>query len=57
MSIGTEGGLFQKAGFSTVICGPGSIDQAHRPDEFIEVSEIEACEAFVRRLIDWAREA
>jgi acetylornithine deacetylase len=57
VSYCTEGGLFQKAGFSTVICGPGSIDQAHRPDEFIEASEIEACEAFVRRLIEWAREA
>jgi len=54
VSYCTEGGLFQKAGFSTVICGPGSIDQAHRPDEFIETSEIEACETFVRRLIDWA---
>ena len=55
VSYCTEGGLFQKAGFSTVICGPGSIDQAHRPDEFVETSEIEACEAFVHRLIEWAR--
>jgi acetylornithine deacetylase len=45
------------AGLSTVICGPGSIDQAHRPDEFIETSQIEACEDFVRRLIDWAATA
>jgi acetylornithine deacetylase len=50
----TEGGLFQQAGFSTVICGPGSIDQAHRPDEFIELTQVEACEAFLRKLIDWA---
>lgn len=54
VSFTTEGGHFQQAGFSTVVCGPGSIDQAHQPDEFIEISEIEACEAFVRRLIDWA---
>ncbi len=50
----TEGGLFQDAGFSTVICGPGSIDQAHQPDEFIELGQIEACEAFLRKLIAWA---
>jgi acetylornithine deacetylase len=50
----TEGGLFQEAGFSTVICGPGSIDQAHQPDEFIELAQIEACEAFLRKLIAWA---
>ncbi len=42
---------------STVICGPGSIDQAHKPDEFIEIAQIEACEDFVRRLIDWAATA
>ncbi len=52
----TEGGLFQEAGFSTVICGPGSIDQAHQPDEFIELAQIEACEAFLRKLIAWAAE-
>ncbi len=50
----TEGGLFQEAGFSTVICGPGSIDQAHRPDEFIELAQVDACEAFLRKLIAWA---
>ena len=50
----TEGGLFQEAGFSTVICGPGSIDQAHQPDEFIELAQIEACAAFLRKLIAWA---
>ncbi len=50
----TEGGLFQEAGFSTVICGPGSIDQAHRPDEFIELAQVDACEAFLRKLIGWA---
>ena len=57
VSYCTEGGLFQRAGLSTVICGPGSIDQAHRPDEFIETSQIAACEDFVRRLIDWAATA
>ncbi len=53
----TEGGLFQEAGFSTVICGPGSIDQAHQPDEFIELGQIKACEAFLRKLIAWASQS
>ncbi|MDX1574663.1 MAG: acetylornithine deacetylase [Kiloniellales bacterium] len=57
VSYCTEGGLFQRAGLSTVICGPGSIDQAHKPDEFIEISQIEACEDFLRRLIEWAATA
>ena len=57
VSYCTEGGLFQRAGMSTVICGPGSIDQAHKPDEFIEIAQIGACEQFVRRLIEWAATA
>lgn len=47
----TEGGLFQEAGIPAVICGPGSIDQAHRPDEFIEISQIDDCVTFVRALV------
>ncbi len=43
VSFGTEGGLFQKAGISTVVCGPGSIDQAHRPDEYVSVEQLDAC--------------
>jgi len=54
VAYGTEGGLFQEAGFSTVVCGPGSIDQAHRPDEFIELAQVEACTGFLRKLIEWA---
>lgn len=49
---GTEGGQFQQAGFSAVICGPGSIDQAHQPNEFIKLSEVDACIDFMGRLID-----
>jgi acetylornithine deacetylase len=45
-----EAGQFQGAGFSTVICGPGSIDQAHQPDEYVEISQIERGAAFMRRL-------
>jgi len=47
-----EAGQFQRAGFSTVICGPGSIDQAHQPDEFVEVAQMERGAAFMRRLIE-----
>ncbi len=52
VAYGTEAGLFQKAGYSTIVCGPGSIDQAHRPNEFIEIEQIEKCERFINRLID-----
>ena len=47
-----EAGQFQRAGFSTVICGPGSIDQAHQPNEYIELDQIDRCERFLRRLMD-----
>jgi acetylornithine deacetylase len=49
--FGTDGGHFQAAGLSTVVCGPGSIDQAHQPDEWIEVRELEACVGFLDRLL------
>ena len=52
VAYGTEAGQFQEAGIPTVICGPGSIRQAHQPNEYIELSEVRACEAFMRRLLD-----
>lgn len=55
VSYGTEAGLFQEAGIPSVVCGPGSIQQAHKPNEFIELSQIDACTAFMRRLIAHAR--
>jgi acetylornithine deacetylase len=54
VSFAAEAGLFQQAGFPAVICGPGSIDQAHQANEFIELDQVEACEVVLRRLIDWA---
>ncbi len=51
VSYAAEAGLFQRAGLPAVICGPGSIEQAHQPDEWIEVSQIEAGASFMRRLI------
>jgi acetylornithine deacetylase len=53
VSYATEAGLFQQAGIASIICGPGSIEQAHKPDEFIAASELEACLAFMRRLGDY----
>ena len=47
VSFGTEAGLFQEIGISTVVCGPGSIEQAHKIDEFIELSEIKKCLFFL----------
>jgi acetylornithine deacetylase len=52
VSYGTEGGLFQQAGIPTIVCGPGDISQAHKPDEFIALSQLDACDAFIRRLAD-----
>ena len=46
----TEAGHFQQAGVPTVVCGPGRIDQAHQPDEYIEIEQISACIEFMRRL-------
>ena len=48
--FGTEAGLFQELGISVVVCGPGSIDQAHKPDEYLEVSQLEACLGMLERL-------
>ena len=50
VAFAAEAGQFQRAGFSTVICGPGSIDQAHQPDEYIGLDQLEAGAAFLRRL-------
>lgn len=51
VSYCTEAGLFQEIGIPAIICGPGSIEQAHKPDEFIAISEMEKCETFMRKLI------
>lgn len=54
VSFGTEAGLFQEVGIPTVVFGPGSIAQAHQPDEFIEIIQIQECIDFVYKLVDWA---
>jgi acetylornithine deacetylase len=50
----TEASLFQGGGAPAVVCGPGNIAQAHTPDEYLEVAELEKCLAFLGRLADWA---
>lgn len=52
VGFGTEAGHFQDAGIATVICGPGSIDQAHKADEFITLDQVAECERFFWRLLD-----
>jgi acetylornithine deacetylase len=53
-AFGSEGGHFQDAGISAVMCGPGDIAQAHKPDEFIVVDQLAQCERFLLKLADWA---
>ena len=52
VSYGTEAGQFQERKYSVVICGPGSIEQAHQPNEFIEVAQFKAGAAFLERMLD-----
>lgn len=52
VSYGTEGGYYQGTGIATIICGPGHIAQAHQPDEWIAQDQLDACDAFIRRLAD-----
>ena len=50
VAFGTEAGLFQRAGMSTVVCGPGSINQAHQADEYVSLEQLAHCEAFLLAL-------
>ena len=53
VSYNTEAGLFQLADIPTVVCGPGDIAQAHKPDEFVELSQIAECEKFMKRIAEF----
>ncbi|QJT81048.1 acetylornithine deacetylase [Kosakonia sp. MUSA4] len=53
VAFGTEGGLFHQAGIPSVVCGPGSMAQGHKADEFITVEQMDACDALLRRLATW----
>jgi acetylornithine deacetylase len=52
VSFATEGSQFQRAGIPTVVCGPGSIAQAHKPNEYVTLDQLAKCDAFLRRLAD-----
>jgi len=50
VAFGTEAGLFKQAGIPTVVCGPGSIEQAHQPDEYVSLEQLGRCEQFLQGL-------
>jgi len=52
VSFATEGSQFQRAGIPTVVCGPGSIAQAHKPNEYVTLDQLARCESFLRKLMD-----
>jgi len=52
VAFGTEAGFFAETGVPVVVCGPGSIEQAHKPDEYIEAAELAACDAMLARLVE-----
>ncbi len=52
VSFGSEASQFQRAAIPAVVCGPGSIEQAHKPNEFVTVDQVVQCEAFMHRLMD-----
>lgn len=51
VSYGTEAGIYQQAGLPTIVCGPGDIAQAHKPDEWISIDQLERCERMIDRLV------
>lgn len=51
VSFGTEAGLYQAAGLRTIVCGPGDIAQAHKPDEFVSIEQLARCRAFLARVV------
>ena len=53
VAFGTEGGLFGEAAIPTVVCGPGSMDQGHKPDEFVSLEQLAGCDAMLIRLADY----
>lgn len=57
VAFGTEGGLFEHAGIPTVVCGPGSMDQGHKPDEFVTYEQLSGCDAMMTRLAEYLSDA
>jgi len=56
VAFGTEGGLFDQAGIATVVCGPGSMEQGHKPDEFVSLEQLQGCDEMLRRLVDYLQQ-
>ncbi len=52
VAFGTEAGIFKNAGIPTVVCGPGSINQAHQPDEYVSLEQLARCQQFMQKLAD-----
>lgn len=52
VAFATEGGNFKAFGLPSIVCGPGSIDQAHQPDEYVEIAQLEACVLMVSAILD-----
>ena len=56
VAFGTEGGLFQEVlGTTAIVCGPGSMDQGHKPDEFVTIEQMEDCRSMLLRVTDTLR--
>ncbi|WP_179403876.1 acetylornithine deacetylase [Burkholderia guangdongensis] len=51
VAYGTEAGLFERAGIPSIVCGPGNIEQAHKPNEYVELAQLAACEQFLRKFV------
>ena len=56
VAFGSEGGLFDQAGIPTVVCGPGSMEQGHKADEFISLQQLEACDRMLERVVGFVRQ-
>ena len=55
VAFGTEGGLFDAVGIPTVVCGPGSMDQGHKPDEFVSVAQLAQCDQMLHSMLNALR--
>ena len=53
VAFGTEGGLFDEAGVATLVCGPGSMEQGHKADEFVSEAQLEKCAQMLKNLCRW----
>ena len=56
VAFGSEGGLFDQAGIPSVVCGPGSMEQGHKADEFISLQQLEACDRMLERVVEFVRQ-